>query len=79
MTDSKPLLESIDSTRQIETKMLRPVVKDTKEKLQDGSISKFEWLEIKEIGADFLTKDKSRNRDMEEIVENNRLGAEKSR
>ena len=57
--------------------MLRPVIKDMKEKLEDGNIDKFGWLEMKEMISDVLTKEKFSNTDMEKVVGDNRLDAVK--
>ena len=48
-----------------------------KKKLEDGSISVFGWLKMKEMVADILTKEKSTNKDMDNIVENNKFGVVK--
>ena len=44
-TDSKPTLETIASTRQIERKLLRNIIADSKSKLEDGPINSYYWLE----------------------------------
>merc|ERR1712240_409151 len=59
ITDSEPTLESIASTRQIERKQLRMVVKEMKDKLREGDITSYQWVSTKDIWADGLTKDMS--------------------
>ena len=56
-TDSKPLLELISSTHQIEERLLRSSIKDMKDRLADGSITSFSWLDgERDMMADVLTK-----------------------
>ena len=59
ITDSEPTLESIASTRQIERKQLRMVVKEMKDKLREGEITLYQWVSTKNIWADGLTKEMS--------------------
>ena len=73
MTDSKPLLDSIASTKQVETKMMRPVITDMKEKLMDKSVKSFDWLETKKMVADVLTKENSSNKDLDGIMIENKF------
>ena len=39
VTDNKPLLDSIASSKQVESKMLREVIADMKEKLMENKIN----------------------------------------
>ncbi|XP_068237035.1 uncharacterized protein [Palaemon carinicauda] len=55
-TDSRPLLELIGSTKQVEERLLRNTITDFKEKLEDNSVESYSWLETKEMIADILTK-----------------------
>ncbi len=73
VTDSKPLLDSIASTKQVETKMMRPVITDMKEKLVDKSVKSFDWLETKKMVADVLTKENSSNKDLDGVMVENRF------
>merc|ERR1711955_49796 len=57
LTDSEPTLESITSTKQIERKGLRMVVQEMKDKLRDGEIDSYQWVSMKQIWADGLTKE----------------------
>ena len=57
LTDSEPTLESIASTKQIERKGLRMLVKEMKDKLRDGEIDSYQWVSTKKIWADGLTKE----------------------
>ena len=74
-TDSKPLLDSVASSKQVECKMMRPVIADMKEKLVDGSIKAFKWLETREMVADILTNEKVDGQIMDAILEENRCDA----
>ena len=56
-TDSKTLLDSISSTKQVEERLLRNTITDLKEKLEDNSVEFYSWLETKEVIADILTKE----------------------
>ena len=51
-TDSKPLLDSVASSKQVEKKIMRPVIADMKEKLIDGSVGSYRWIETKKMVAD---------------------------
>jgi hypothetical protein len=64
-TDSKPLLESISSTHQIDEKQLRNTITDMKDMLQDGRVSSFSWLDTRDMIADTLTKEAKPNMDLE--------------
>ena len=55
--DSKPLLESIASTRIIENKFLVSEVSALKTLLEDGVVSDFTWVRTEDQLADVLTKD----------------------
>jgi hypothetical protein len=67
-TDSKPLLESISSTHQIEEKQLRNTITDMKDMLQDKRVSTFCWLDTRDMVADALTKETKPNEDLESMV-----------
>ena len=56
-TDSEPTLESIASTKQIETKMLRQYVEELKETLTTRQIESYGWLPSQDMVADGLTKE----------------------
>ena len=71
-TDSKPLLDSIASTKQVKIKMMRPVIADMKEKLIDGSINSFKWIGTSRMVADVLTKDKKDSKELNDILTNNK-------
>ena len=64
-TDSKPTLESIASSKQVERKLLRNAVADLKEKLVQNEVESYSWLDTKDMIADILTKECKEN---EEIV-----------
>ena len=50
-------MESIASTKQIERKGLRMTVQEMKEELMEGEIKSYQWLSMKEMWADGLTKE----------------------
>ena len=65
-TDSKPLLDSIASTKQVEQKLLRNTTTDLKKKLELGNVESYSWIETKSMTADVLTKEGG---DIENILE----------
>ena len=67
-TDSRPLLESIGSSGQIEEKALRQSVASLKQNLEDGEINSFSWIAGTEIVADVFTKQGSQRESLDEIV-----------
>ena len=72
-TDSKPLLESISSTHQVEEKMLRNSITDMKDSLYENRVTSFSWLDgEKDMVADVMTKVSKDNQDLSDIVVHNR-------
>ena len=65
-TDSKPLLDSIASTKQVEQRLLRNMMTDLKRKLEDKFVAAYSWIETKSMTADVLTKEGG---DIENILE----------
>ena len=72
-TDSKPLLDSVASSKQVEKKMMRPIIADMKDKLIDKSIVSFKWLRTDQMVADMLTKERTDTRMMDGIIMENRF------
>ena len=72
-TDSRPLLESIGSSGQIEEKNLRQSVMFLKQSLERGDILGYSWIQGEEIVADVLTKQGSRREALQEIVMENKF------
>merc|ERR1712105_585983 len=70
-SDSKPLLESIGSSGQIEEKALRQSVASLKQNLEDGEVASFAWIAGTEIVADVFTKKGSQRDALGEIVLDN--------
>ena len=70
-TDSRPLLESIGSSGQIEEKSLRQSVAALKQNLEDAEVDRFSWIPGMEIVADVFTKQGSERESLEEIVTRN--------
>ena len=65
-TDSRPLLDSIASTKQVEQRLLRNTMTDLKKKLEDQLVSAYCWVKTRDMTADILTKEGS---DIENILE----------
>ena len=55
-TDSKSLIDSLDSTKQVESKMLRPIIKYLKQMLDAKAIHSIRWVDTDICLADILTK-----------------------
>merc|ERR1712105_118889 len=70
-SDSRPLLESIGSSGQIEEKALRQSVASLKQNLEDGEVASFAWIAGNKIVADVFTKQGSQREALEEIVLDN--------
>ena len=56
ITDSKPLIDSLESTKQIDDKLLRPTIKFLKQMLDSKWLNRVRWCETKSCVADILTK-----------------------
>merc|ERR1712105_249762 len=70
-TNSRPLLESIGSSGQIEEKVLRQSVASLKQNLEDGEVGSFAWIVGTEIVADVFTKQGSQREALDKIVLDN--------
>ena len=60
VTDSQSLLDSIDSTKQVEEKLMRPIVKWIKQVLDSGAVSSIRWCDTCVCVSDAFTKPGSR-------------------
>ena len=67
-TDSKPTIESIYSTRQVDRKTVRHVIQSMKDALERGEVSEFKYSNTKEMLADVLTKDSVKNTELHDTV-----------
>ena len=56
VTDSQPLVDSVNSSRQVDNKLLRPIIKFMKQMLDSGAVSGLRWCDTKVCVADMLTK-----------------------
>ena len=75
-TDSKPTIESIYSTRQVDRKTVRHVIQLMKDALDRGEVREFKYVNTKEILADVLTKDIVRSTELNETVKSGSLPRE---
>ncbi|XP_064085415.1 uncharacterized protein LOC135200740 [Macrobrachium nipponense] len=75
-TDSRPTLESIASSKQVERKLLRNAVADLKEKLIHKEVESYSWLNTKDMIADILTKENKESDDMVDVLYDNDLPSE---
>ena len=71
--DSKPTIESIYSTRQVERKTVRHVIQSMKDALDRGEVREFKYVNTKEMLADVLTKDSVRSTELHETVKSRSL------
>ena len=55
-SDSKSLKETLESTKQIEEKILRPTILAMKQMILRKEIGEFQWVESAHCLADVLTK-----------------------
>ena len=55
-TDSLPLLEIIASSKQVDQRHLRKTMVDLKQKLIDGEVSSYSWIDTKSMTVDVHTK-----------------------
>ena len=67
-TDSRPTLESVASSKQVERKLLRSAVADLKEKLVEKQMESYNWLDTEDMIADILTKECKENDDIIKIL-----------
>ena len=70
-TDSRPLLESLGSSGQVEEKTLRQSIASLKQNLEDEDIAQFSWIPGSEIIADIFTKQGSERKALEERTQKN--------
>ena len=56
VTDSQPLVDSVNSSKQIDNKLLRPIIKFVKQLLDSRALSSLRWCDTKVCIADMLTK-----------------------
>ena len=56
VSDSQPLLDSVESTKQVENKLLRPLVKFMKQCLDSKMVHSMRWCDTKVCLADVMTK-----------------------
>ena len=68
MTDSKPLLLSIASTSQVESKSARVCIEDFKERLLYREVLDFSWLPTNLMIADILTKRRKDHLNMNKLL-----------
>ena len=71
--DSKPTIESIYFRRQVERKTVCHVIQSMNDVLDRGNVSKFKYVNTKEMLADILTKDSIRNTKLHNTVKHGSL------
>ena len=70
-TDSRPLMESMGSSGQVEEKVLRQSVAYLKQSLEAEEVTDYSWIQGEEIVADILTKQASKYAVLDEILVRN--------
>ena len=56
VTDSQPLIDSVNSSKQVSSKLLRPIIKLIKQTLDAKMVTNIRWIDTKVCLADVLTK-----------------------
>ena len=62
-SDSKSLKDTLESTKQIDEKYLRPVVQNIKDMITRREIGRVDWVESAACHADILTKKSAKGSD----------------
>ena len=70
-TDSIPTLESIASTRQVEQRLLKNCYSELKDRLENGEVESYVWLDTNDMVSDIFTKDCKENLDIVDITREN--------
>lgn len=78
-TDSRSLLESIASTKQVDRKIMRNTVAALKEYLSNDEISSYSWLSTEMMVADMLTKEKRNDKVWSSILIDGKLDSVKNK
>ena len=74
ITDSRSLIESIKSTKQVTEKLVRPLIKWAKEMIDSNNIQEVRWCGTRVCLADALTKPGSNTtEDLFEVCESGRM------
>ena len=74
-TDSKPLFESIYSTKQVDRKSIRHVIHMMKDSITRGEVQRFHWIDTKKMLADVFTKDSANSDLIKKVLEEGSLEA----
>ena len=72
-TDSKPLFESLNSTKQVDRKTVRHVICMMKDSVARGEVEKINWISTKFQLADILTKESVNSDELMKVLEHGRL------
>ena len=72
-TDSKPLFESIYSTKQVDRKTVRHIIQMMKDSVSRGEVQTFKWIETKAMIADVFTKESAPTELIKEVLDQGRL------
>ena len=74
VTDSQSLLDSIESTKQVEEKLMRPVIKWIKQVLDSGAVQSIRWCDTCVCVSDAFTKPGSKlNQTLVDIFQSGRM------
>ena len=69
-TDSRPLHDSIYSTKQVEWKTMRHVIQIMKDGVSRGEVEKFIWVDTKNMIAGVLTKESAPSFLIKNVLDN---------
>ena len=70
-TDSRPLLDSIASTKQVDQRLLRNTMMDLNKRLEDKEVTSYSWIGTKAMVADILTKESGEIENILEVMREN--------
>ena len=72
-TYSKPLFESIYSTKEVNRKTIRHMIQAMKDSLSQGEVQDFHWIETIKMLADIHTKDSTDSDMIKKVLEEGKL------
>ena len=72
-TDSESTLESIASSKQVDRKTLRMMVRELKDRLLEGEVASYAWLPMEEMWADALTKEMRIPPGLDKVLATNKM------
>ena len=75
-TDSESTLKLIVSSKKIDRKSLRMIVKEMKDRLIEGEVTSYQWMPTDQMWADALTKELEIPEGLQKLIANGNLDME---